>query len=254
MRCFIRFGISAALLNSLASAISIISPVANSTYAAGSSVTVKWTTVDTDPSVFSLYLWNFVSWPPSYIPLATDIPTADESHTVQIPCDTNPEWGYQGERFTVAPADEGEDCVDPVPVPEPSPSETTCGATTVYVTVSPTASSSPTRSPSPAPAPSGPHHHHHHHHHHNHPPRPSSATTPTATATTSSFTKPGNVPKTIGWCSEYSHPVTLDRPPVPTAPVPTAVPEEGSGGLSTVVTTVTVAVPTPVGDDRCLAV
>ncbi|KAH1492510.1 hypothetical protein KXX06_002769, partial [Aspergillus fumigatus] len=82
-------------LGSLAAAINITSPAANITYAAGSTVTVRWTSVDTDPTNFSLYLWNFVSWPPTYVPLALDIPTADLSYSVQIPCDTNPEWGYQ---------------------------------------------------------------------------------------------------------------------------------------------------------------
>ncbi|KAL3477211.1 Ser-Thr-rich glycosyl-phosphatidyl-inositol-anchored membrane family-domain-containing protein [Aspergillus californicus] len=254
MHSFIRSTVFASVLSSLAAAISITSPAANSTYAAGSSITVKWTTVDTDPSFFSLYLWNFVSWPPSYVALATDIPTADLSHTVQIPCATTPEWGYQlsaingtnvyiiyaqGERFTVGAPLDGSDCVDSAPLP------TTCAATTavsvsvstVYVTVSPTASTS------------------HHYHHHDH--TPSSPPLSSTTAVTSSYTKPGIVPKTIGWCSDYSHPVTLDHPPVPTDAVPTAAPEEGGGvdrGSLFVTVTTTVGVPAPVGDARCLAV
>ncbi|KAL3461015.1 Ser-Thr-rich glycosyl-phosphatidyl-inositol-anchored membrane family-domain-containing protein [Aspergillus heterothallicus] len=257
MRSFFRSAVSATLLASLVSAISITEPTANSTHAAGSSLTVNWTTVDTDPSTFSLYLWNFVSWPPSYVPLAIDISTADQSYTVQIPCDTNPEWGYQlsaingtnvyiiyaqGERFTVsAPED---DCVD-APAP---PASSTCDAattTTVYVTVSPTASSSPSSIP----------HHGHDHGHGNVPAPPSSTTT---AAPSSHYTKPGVVPRTIGWCSDYDHPVTLDHPPTPTdTPVPTAVPvpgdEEGSNGLVTVIVTATVAVPAAPGDDSCPA-
>ncbi|KAL2784094.1 Ser-Thr-rich glycosyl-phosphatidyl-inositol-anchored membrane family-domain-containing protein [Aspergillus keveii] len=264
----------ALLLSSLAAAISITEPSENSTYAAGSKVTVKWSTVDTDPSTFSLFLWNFVSWPPTYVPLAYDIPTTDESHTVQIPCDTNPEWGYQlsaingtnvyiiyaqGEKFSISAPEKSSNCVDtdPAPAPFPVPSATTCDATTVYITVSPSGSTIP--------------HHSHHHPHHSHPahaPSVSStggATTTAATAvpsssssstsdssapSTSHYTKPGNVPKTIGWCSDYSHPVTLDHPPAPTdAPVPPGT--IGDDGLLTVVVTATVAVPAPEGDEQC---
>ncbi|KAJ5138196.1 hypothetical protein N7476_007736 [Penicillium atrosanguineum] len=196
-------------LGSLVNAIQITSPVANSTYAAGSTVTVEWTSVDTDPTNFSLYLWNFVSWPPSYVPLAMDVPTSDLSHSVQIPCDTNPEWGYQisgingtnvyiiyaqGEKFNVSQPIESAACVEVAP----SPTASTCpsaAASTFYVTVSPTGPSS---------------RHLHHHSSHVHPsPSPS-------IASTSPTVKLGIVPKTIGWCSDYSHPVTLDTIPTPT--------------------------------------
>ncbi|KAL4767586.1 Ser-Thr-rich glycosyl-phosphatidyl-inositol-anchored membrane family-domain-containing protein [Aspergillus nidulans var. acristatus] len=253
MHSFVCFTVFAILFDSLVTAISITEPTANSTYAAGSTITVNWNTVDTDPSYFSLYLWNFVSWPPSYVALAIDIPTADESYSVQIPCDTNPEWGYQlsaingtnvyiiyaqGERFTVSSPLNGSHCVDSVP------SNTTCGATTtvstVYVTVSPTASSSP----------SSPHHHGHPHH-----PPSSPSLSPATTATSSVYTKPGIVPKTIGWCSDYSHPVTLDHPPVPAAAIPTAAPGQASSMKPVFVTTVTttIGVPAPEGDARCRA-
>ncbi|KAJ5153574.1 uncharacterized protein N7500_009013 [Penicillium coprophilum] len=201
-------------LASLVAAIEITNPAANTTYAAGSTVNVEWTSVDTDPSHFSLYLWNFVSWPPSYVPLAIDVPTSDLSYSVQIPCDTIPDWGYQisgingtnvyiiyaqGEKFTVHNADDSTACVD-----TPLPTTSTCpnaAASTVYVTVSSTPSSRPFYHPS-----------HAHHLSHVHPsPSPS-----TASILTSGYTKPGIVPKTIGWCSDYSHPVTLDKVPTPT--------------------------------------
>ena len=203
---------------SLASAIQITSPAANSTYAAGSTINVEWTSVDTDPTNFSLYLWNFVSWPPSYVPLALNVPTSDLSHAVQIPCDTNPEWGYQisaingtnvyiiyaqGDKFTVANPVEGAACVDSTP----SPTASTCpsaAASTVYVTVSPTGPSS--------------RHFHHHSSHVHHSSRVHPSPSP-STATTSPNVKPGIVPKTIGWCSDYSHPVTLDKIPTPTLSV-----------------------------------
>ncbi|PWY66495.1 hypothetical protein BO94DRAFT_540620 [Aspergillus sclerotioniger CBS 115572] len=208
-------------LASLASAITINQPGLNASYPAGSTVLVNWTTVDTDPTYFSLYLWNFVYWPPTYVPLAIDIPTADRAYPVQIPCDTTPEWGYQisgingtnvyiiyaqSEKFTVS------DPINSTCVDTPAPTTaaaSTCGApSTVYVTVSPTASSSALF------------HHHHSHHHHSTPrvPTPSPTTTPSS----SRYVKPGIVPKTIGWCSDYSHPVTLDKVPTPTD-VPSSV-------------------------------
>lgn len=84
-----------ALCASLASAIEILTPTVNSTQQAGGKTVVSWSTVDTDPSVFSIYLVNFVNWPPSYVPLAYNVPTSDKSYTVQIPCETDPSYGYQ---------------------------------------------------------------------------------------------------------------------------------------------------------------
>ncbi|KAE8371897.1 Ser-Thr-rich glycosyl-phosphatidyl-inositol-anchored membrane family-domain-containing protein [Aspergillus bertholletiae] len=253
----------------LISALSITQPSANSTYAAGSTVTVNWTTVDTDPTEISLYLWNFVSWPPSYVPLAQHVPTADQSYSVQIPCDTNPEWGYQisaingtnvyiiyaqGDRFTVSDAVDG--CTDLVPPPA-----STCGpsapVSTVYVTVSPTGSSSRLIH---HPSSHGLHSSHHHLHSTHALPAPSS----TVTASSKSV-KPGIVPKTIGWCSDYSHPVTLDKVPTPTpsssdagratpSAVVTAAPGEVTGEPKIVTITTTVSVPAAPGDDRCLVV
>jgi hypothetical protein len=207
-----------------ATAIEITSPAANSTLAAGSTVTVEWTSVDTDPTNFSLYLWNFVSWPPSYVPLALNVPTSDLFYSVQIPCDTNPEWGYQisgingtnvyiiyaqGDKFAVSESVKGTSCVDTSPFPTTSTC-TSAAASTVYVTVSPTGPSS--------------RHFHHSSHVHLHP-------SPSTTSTfTSENVKPGIVPKTIGWCSDYSHPVTLDKVPTPT---PSAANDEDASPVVT---------------------
>jgi hypothetical protein len=229
-------------LGSLVAAIQITSPAANSTYTAGSTITIKWTSVDTDPPNFSLYLWNFVSWPPSYVPLATNVPTSDLLYSVQIPCATNPEWGYQisaingtnvyiiyaqGDKFTISDPVDGSACVDPAPLPTTS----TCphaAASTVYVTVSPTGPSSSHVHPSPSPS--------------------------TTSTSTSEYVKPGNVPKTIGWCSDYSHPVTLGHIPTPTlpvsshgngsddSPVVTAAPGHGTGARGPRVKTLTTTV------------
>ncbi len=53
----------------------------------GSDVTVDWTSVDTDPSVFSLYIWNFGVFPPFYEPVAFGVNTTKGSISVRIPCD-----------------------------------------------------------------------------------------------------------------------------------------------------------------------
>jgi len=208
---------------SVASAIQITAPAANTTVAAGSTTLIQWSTVDTDPSTFSIYLVNFVDWPPSYVPLALDVPTSHESFAVQIPCDTRPSWGYQinaingtnvyviyaqSGKFAVSPALDPAGCVDsgaPATTTTTTPITPSCRAaspTTVFVTVSKTGL-----------------------------PRSDSTTTiiPTSTSSVSStsspdknhphYTKPGIVPKTIGWCSGYESPVTLDHPPTP-APAP----------------------------------
>ncbi|EAW07084.1 GPI anchored serine-threonine rich family protein [Aspergillus clavatus NRRL 1] len=251
-----------ALIAPLVSAVSITSPALNSTYAAGSTVTVEWTTVDTDPTHLSLYLWNFFSWPPTYVPLATDVPTADQSYSVQIPCDTNPEWGYQisaingtnvyiiyaqGERFTISKPLDGANCVDPAPIPSPS----TCAAvSTVYVTVSPTGSSSSVLHHS-----SHGFHSSHHHLHSTHVLPAPSSTTATSSSSSSRYVKPGIVPKTIGWCSDYAHPVTLDKVPTTTpavnddADVPQPWVTSPPRKVKTITTTV--AVTASWGDDRC---
>ncbi|KAL4736675.1 hypothetical protein BDV11DRAFT_9768 [Aspergillus similis] len=227
MRSFVCFTVFAILFDSLVAAISITEPTANSTYAAGSTITVNWTTVDTDPSYFSLYLWNFVSWPPSYVALATDIPTADESYTVQIPCDTTLNGDTSSARST-----------------EPTSTSSTPRGNALQSAVLSTAVAVSTAFPQTPPAA----------------PRPRSLPSmlrlsPTTTATSSTYTKPGIVPKTIGWCSDYSHPVTLDHPPVPAAAIPTAAPEQVSSVKPVFVTTVTttIGVPAPAGDARCRA-
>lgn len=207
------------LFASMASAIQILAPSANSTHRAGEPAVVQWSSVDTDPETFSIYLVNFVNWPPSYVPLALDVPTAAHSASVDIPCDTNPSWGYQinaingtnvyviyaqSGKFAVSPALDPAGCVDsgaPATTTTTTPITPSCRAaspTTVFVTVSKTGL-----------------------------PRSDSTTTiiPTSTSSVSStsspdknhphYTKPGIVPKTIGWCSGYESPVTLDHPPTP---------------------------------------
>lgn len=218
------------LCATMVSAIQITRPAGNSTLTAGSKALIQWSSVDTDPSNFSIYLVNFVNWPPSYVPLALDVPTSDGSYAVQIPCDTQASWGYQinaingtnvyviyaqSSKFAVAPALNLAGCVDSTPVP-------TCAApapTTVYVTVSPTGFAKNSSTPAPT-ASSSPVDHPH-------------------------YTKPGVVPKTIGWNSGYESPVTLDHPPTPT-PCTTCEGYPSKGPVTSMSNDISAAQPTDV--------
>jgi len=64
-------------------------------------VEVDWTSVDTDPTTLSIYLVNFVQWPPLTFLLAEDgtskncsklmisVPTSDGMAHVRIPCNVD---------------------------------------------------------------------------------------------------------------------------------------------------------------------
>lgn len=87
---------SAALAASpLVSAIQFESPSSNSTLSKGQSYSVKWSSVDTDPSIFSLYLVNFVNWPPFYTEIASNVSTFSGELDVTLPCAVDNSWGYQ---------------------------------------------------------------------------------------------------------------------------------------------------------------
>ena len=79
----------------LVSAIKFEAPSANSTLSKGLSYSVKWSSVDTDPTIFSLYLVNFVNWPPFYTEIASNISTSSGALDVTIPCAVDNSWGYQ---------------------------------------------------------------------------------------------------------------------------------------------------------------
>lgn len=79
----------------LVKAIEFTSPAVNSTLLKGSNVDVTWTSVDTDPRKFSIYLWNFVNFPPYYTLLAEDIDTSLSSYNVRIPCSADSSFGFQ---------------------------------------------------------------------------------------------------------------------------------------------------------------
>jgi len=127
-----------ALAAPLVSAIQLIEPTANVTLTKGETIDLKWTTVDTDPSSFSIYLVNFVNWPPLAHPLVYDVETSAGEASVKIPCFPDNAWGYQlnainGTNTYIIYAQTpkfyvgGDACTDP----EPTPS---CAAATVTVT------------------------------------------------------------------------------------------------------------------------
>ncbi|KAJ9149799.1 hypothetical protein NKR23_g4098 [Pleurostoma richardsiae] len=79
----------------LVAGIEFTSPAGGDSFVQGGEVTVEWTSVDTDPTIFSLYLWNFANFPPFYEPLVFDIDTVDGLTTVTLPCDVVASGGYQ---------------------------------------------------------------------------------------------------------------------------------------------------------------
>lgn len=79
----------------LVSAIQFTSPAANSTLTKGNEFQLSWATVDTDPTTFSIYLVNFVNWPPLYTPVAYNIEAAAGAASVRVPCHVDNSWGYQ---------------------------------------------------------------------------------------------------------------------------------------------------------------
>ncbi|TLD18468.1 hypothetical protein PspLS_10345 [Pyricularia sp. CBS 133598] len=192
----------------IASAIQFTSPVANATVARGEAKhEVSWSSVDTDPERFSIYLVNFVNWPPYYKQLASDVETAAGAAEIRIPCDLDVSGGYQinaingtnvyviyaqTPKFSIA----GASCQDPVTA-EPS----TCApAVTVTATV--------TVSPTPP----------HPHTNGTFVQRPPSVTPPAAVTTTTTVTRvnAGTCPETIGWgTSGYGSPITLTAVPRP---------------------------------------
>lgn len=90
-----RFSTLLALGAPLVSAVQFTNPAANSTLTRGSTYDLQWSSVDTDPTTFSVYLVNFVNWPPFYTPLALDIETSAGEASVRVPCDVDDSYGFQ---------------------------------------------------------------------------------------------------------------------------------------------------------------
>lgn len=79
----------------LAAAISFTDPALNSTLTKGATFDLTWSSVDTDPTAFSVFLVNFVNWPPYYQALDLDLETTTGEASVRIPCDVDDSYGYQ---------------------------------------------------------------------------------------------------------------------------------------------------------------
>lgn len=127
-----------ALAAPLVAAIEFVEPAANSTLTKGDTVALSWSTVDTDPSVFSIYLVNFVNWPPLYTPLAYDVETSAGEYEVTLPCGIDNSWGYQinainGTNTYVIYAQTPNFYISGGPCEDPT-SSPTCAAATVTVT------------------------------------------------------------------------------------------------------------------------
>lgn len=88
-----------ALAAPLVSAVNLTSIALNQTVTKGQTLTVKWDSVSTDMPNLSLYLFNFVTWPPFYMPLEFDVhffPGDSGSANVYIPCkDVASSHGFQ---------------------------------------------------------------------------------------------------------------------------------------------------------------
>ncbi|TKW48322.1 hypothetical protein CTA1_3695 [Colletotrichum tanaceti] len=205
------FAVAVALAAPLVSAIEFTSPSLNSTVTKGASYELTWNTVDTDPSVFSVFLVNFVNWPPSYTLLAQDIETAAGAASVHVPCSTPNSYGYQFNaingtnvyviyaqtpRFSIS----GADCADdPSPTLPPASPSTCAPPSTVTVTVSKTLSKNSTATATGGLSAAQ-----------------TQLTTSAAAVVVSATPAPvfhGTCPDTVGWSSDYHHPVTLTKPP-----------------------------------------
>lgn len=79
----------------LAAAISFSDPAENATLTRGATFDLTWSSVDTDPTAFSVYLVNFVNWPPFYTALDLGLETSAGAASVRIPCDVDDSYGYQ---------------------------------------------------------------------------------------------------------------------------------------------------------------
>ena len=118
-----------ALFAASASAYKVLTPGLNTTITKGTTLDVKWTSVDTDADTFSIYLVNFQTahWPPTVLSLAQKVPRDSSSLSVRIPCDLSSDYGWQlnfinGTNTYVIYAQSPVfsltgDCIEPAPTP-----------------------------------------------------------------------------------------------------------------------------------------
>ncbi len=74
-----------ALMAPLVSALQLTEPTAGSHLVKGESYRVSWTSVNTDPTSFDLFLVNYVSYPPFADRVASNVQTSAGSIHVTIP-------------------------------------------------------------------------------------------------------------------------------------------------------------------------
>lgn len=67
----------------------------NLSFLKGDTVNVTWDTVATDPETFSLYLWEFVNYPPTYELVAYNVDTETKHATFKIPCNITSSSNWQ---------------------------------------------------------------------------------------------------------------------------------------------------------------
>ncbi|KAL1849398.1 hypothetical protein Daus18300_013280 [Diaporthe australafricana] len=68
----------------------------NISFSKGDVANVTWDVVNTDPKKFSLYLWEFAAFPPTYELVAYNVDTETKQATLTIPCHVNssPNWQF----------------------------------------------------------------------------------------------------------------------------------------------------------------
>ncbi|KAL3440374.1 Ser-Thr-rich glycosyl-phosphatidyl-inositol-anchored membrane family-domain-containing protein [Aspergillus insuetus] len=91
---------SALLLAVTAGALKVTEPKKNVEIDPSSSFTVKWDSVNTDPTSFDLYLVNNAVYPPVDKKIATDVDTSDGSYTVDSISGLADGPGYQINLFS----------------------------------------------------------------------------------------------------------------------------------------------------------
>lgn len=155
---------SALLLAVTAGALKVTEPKKNVEIDPSSSFTVKWDSVNTDPTSFDLYLVNNAVYPPVDKKIATDVDTSDGSYTVdsisgladgpgyQINLFSNEEHNTgilaQSQQFNVTGSDDSSSSATPTTTSTSTSSTSTGTSTTTTSTETDSESSSSTASTS----------------------------------------------------------------------------------------------------------
>ncbi|POS74327.1 developmentally Regulated MAPK Interacting protein [Diaporthe helianthi] len=67
----------------------------NLSFLKGDTVNVTWDSVASDPEKFSLYLWEFVNYPPAYELVAYNVETEAGQASFKVPCHIEPSSNWQ---------------------------------------------------------------------------------------------------------------------------------------------------------------